>query len=103
MISVRNLNQQVKLTVQTVATTHPADTVGDHWYWEVLTADGVAMQQQTAEPTVTLSLPPNDYAVSVQLETVDGVMVGGQATGAFTIEAPDVVIQTAGTLTVEMV
>ena len=100
----RNLNQTVRLTVVTVPTTHPAGTVGDHWYWE-LAAGGVAViQQQTAEPVLEVSLAPGDYNVTCQLEAANNTVIGGQGIANFNVDAPDVVLQTAsGTITVELV
>lgn len=103
MISVRNVNQAVLLSVATVATVHPAGTVGDHWLWEVMSEDGSSVQHQTAEPAIELSLPSGNYVATAVLATAGGMSIGNKVSAEFTVAAPDVTIQTAGVLTVEMV
>lgn len=103
MAIARNLSRQVNLTIETVATMHPAGTVADHWYWEVLTNDGVMQQQQTQEPSLQLSLPPDGYGVTVQLEDAGNVAIGEKVMTSFLLEGPDVEIQTAGAINVEIV
>ena len=98
----RSLNQAVRLTVATVPTSHPAGTVGHHWFWEVATSEGVTAQQQTPDPVLETALPPGSYAVSARLETIDNQPIGATAEVALDIVEQDVIIQTAGSITVEM-
>lgn len=98
----RTLNQAVRLTVVTVPTSHPAGTVGDHWYWEVTTSDGVTAQQATTEPMLEIALPPGSHTVSVRLESVTNGPIGATAWDTIDIVEQDVVIQTAGSINVEM-
>lgn len=98
----RSLNQQVILTVETVPTSHPAGTVGDHWFWEVTTSEGVTAQQQTPDPVLETALPPGSYTVTARLETVGNEPIGGTAEVSIDIVEQDVIIQTAGSITVEM-
>ena len=98
----RTLNQVVMFTVATVPTSHPAGTVGDHWFWEMATSEGVTAQQQTNVPELETSLPPGSYTVSARLETIDNQPIGATAEVALEIVEQDVIIQTAGSITVEM-
>lgn len=99
----RTPSQNVTLTIQTVPTTHPAGTIGNHWRWELVSEAGGVAQQQTDEPTVSLSLLPGSYTATAVLETADNVDIGGRATATFDVEEPDITIQTAGTISVELV
>lgn len=98
----RSLNQNVRLTVETVPTEHPAGTEGDHWFWQVETADGITMQQQTGVPMLEVSLPPGSYTVTARLETLANDPLGATASVEVEIVGQSVTIQTAGTITVEM-
>ena len=98
----RSLNQVVMFTVATVPTSHPAGTVGHHWFWEVATSEGVTAQQQTTVPELETALPPGSYTVSARLETVGNEPIGATAEVSIDIAEQDVIIQTAGSITVEM-
>ena len=98
----RSLSQAVLLTVATVPTSHPAGTEAHHWFWEVATSEGVTAQQQTPGPVLETALPPGSYTVTVRLETVGNEPIGGTAEVQLELIEQDVIIQTAGSITVEM-
>lgn len=98
----RSLNQNVRLTVETVPTEHPPGTQADHWFWSVENAAGIVAQQQTADPVLEVSLPPGSYTVTARLETLANDPIGATASVGVEIVGQSVTIQTAGMITVEM-
>ena len=99
----RSLKQSVALTVETVPTSHPPGTEAGLWYWEFSTAGGgVAHQQQTALPTVEVSLAPGSYIIQVRLEDKSRQPIGDTSQTILDVPNPAVIIQTAGSITVEM-
>lgn len=98
----RTLDQAVRLTVVTVPTAHPAGTEAHHWYWEMATSEGVTAQQQTPSPVLETSLPPGGYTVTARLENIGNEPIGATAEAPLDIAEQDAIIQTAGSITVEM-
>lgn len=98
----RSSAQVFRATVETVATQHPAGTVAGLWYWDFSTTGGVVVhQQQTALPTVVVSLNPGAYTVAVRLEDAARQPIGETAEVSLEVAEPDVIIQTAGSVSIE--